>query len=161
MELNVTHGTFKTPKVHISVLHYDHIRWTQLYCVCKVTSTIYSSLCLRPFIYPSPLSLRWNSLWKRSLEFIRWSKFWVHSHMFGYTHMCSHMFGSEADLSQPYLTRKTTITQSLSHSIYKLKRQPSFYFNFISEPHTLSILASYSQSKSQKIKFQTEKMSSM
>jgi len=26
MELNVTHGTFKTLKVHIPVLHYDHIR---------------------------------------------------------------------------------------------------------------------------------------
>lgn len=26
MELNVTHGTLKTLKVHISALHYDHIR---------------------------------------------------------------------------------------------------------------------------------------
>lgn len=108
----------KPPKVHISVLHYYHIRWTQLDCVCKVAC---SSLCSGPFIYSALLSLSWNSLWKRSLEFIRWSKFWVDSHMFGYLHMRSHMFGSQADLSQPYLTRKTTITQSLPHSIYKLK----------------------------------------
>lgn len=161
MELNVTHGTFKTLKVHVSALHYDHIRWRQLYCVCKVTSTVSSSPCSRPFICSSLLSLRWNSLWKHSLECIRWSKFWVHSHMFGYIHMCSHMFGSEVDISQPYLTRKTTITQSLSHSIYKLNHQPGFYFNSISKPHTRSIPASCSQSKHQKIRFRTEKMSWM
>lgn len=70
---------------------------------------------------------------------------------------CAHMFGSVVYPFQQCLTRKITITQSVACSIYELQHQQSFYFIPISKPHTLSILVSYSQSNSQKIKFQTKK----
>lgn len=76
--------------------------------------------------------------------------------MYGYIHICL-----AQSFTALFNSKKTTITQNLSQSIYKLKHQTSYYFNFTSEARTLSILASCSQSKRQKIKVQTEKMSSV
>lgn len=118
-------GLLNPPKAQVSVLHYDHIRWTQLYCVCKVTSTISSSPCSSPFIYSSLLSFRWNFLWKKKrLEFIRWSKLCVNSHMYGYVH----------------------VYMSFSALFIYCKKKRHLYYYF----HTL--FPSYSHSKHQRLR---------
>lgn len=157
MELNVTHGTFKTLKVHIPVLQYDHIRWTQLHCVCKVTSTTSSfPACVN--LSPLPCcpwhgipfeSAVWNLLNDPSFGSI--------PHVFAYLHVFAYVWLRGGPFSAPLNSKKTPLLKGCLIPFMNWNANRSFYFNFISEPHKLSILASYSQSKCQRNKISLRK----
>lgn len=129
------------------------MRWRQLYYVSKVKSTISSSPCSGSIylLFSAVLEVEFplKAIWD-VLDDLNFGAWFTCLGRFTCVHIC---LAQRWTLLGPRLTRKTTITQTLSCPIYKLKRQPSFYFNFISQPCALSILVSYSQSNSQKITF--------
>ena len=95
-----------------------------LHCVCEMKST--DTSCLHPFTQPAVLGVE--------LPLKTQSGIYHMDNIFVHIYMHPHVFGSEANLSQPHSIWETTVIQSLSLSIYKCNRQSRFYFHFMSKP---------------------------